>query len=396
MHPDNTDRPDGASGQIVLNASFFPLAFFLSFCRLTVTVDAISTRAGWGATPITVPPGRHHVRVHVNYLGAFGPAEEIVPVRPGESVTVHYRAPAIMFLKGAIGPTRPATPGAWIPIAVAALVALLIIPLVVTLFGLSAAVRTTAGDLAAPAPASAPVAAGPPATAVRDAGWFEVAGSYDVALESEEGYRLEGTVEVGDPSPISTAPMPDQFVRFDNCGRAVHRPTAADAVVPVRWTFTNATPTAGFDVIAVVGVRPGSATDGPSNPSGWAEYDDGRLSCNSVSANDWFGGGYDLPVGGRVSGEGFVVFRDVYSPGDPQGSLDEVLPQISIVSELRQVSGQARIVEFTGPGVDFDRQQQDKPQDDGLFTFGAVLLLPVGRAESDPDAYRNTYTNGYR
>lgn len=387
-----SDTGAGASGRIVLNASFFPLAFLLSFCSLTVVVGATRTRAGWGQTAIDVPPGQHRIRVHVDYLGAFGPAEDVVPVRPGESVTVHYRAPAVMFLKGALGPSRPATPGAWIPIALAAL---LLIPVIVAAVGLSTAVPTSTGSLSAPPRSTAPTAAAPPTAAARDADWFEVAGSYDIAAESEDGYRIEGTIEVGDPTPITTAPMPDEFVRFDNCGRAVHRPTAADALVPVRWTFTNATPTAGFDVIAVVGVRPVSATDSSSNPSGWAEYDDGQLSCNSVSPTDFFGGGYDLPVGGRVSGEGFVVFRDVYSPGGQQSPFDEVLPQISIFTGLPQVAGQSRIVEFSGPGVDFDRQQQEKAQD-GYFQSGAVLLLPVGRAESSPVAYQNTYTNGYR
>lgn len=159
-----TDPPTGASGRIVLDASFFPLAFFLAFCRLTVTTGATSTRAGWGRTAITVPPGRHPVQVHVDYVGAFGPAEDTVPVRPGESVTVHYRAPAFMFLKGAIGPTRPATPGAWISLViVAALVALLLVPVLVAAVALSAPTSDSSGPVSGPSvvSAEAPTAAGP-------------------------------------------------------------------------------------------------------------------------------------------------------------------------------------------------------------------------------------------
>lgn len=401
MQPDNRNETTPApldAGKIALHASFLPLAFLLGFCRLTVSLDSKLVNAGWGITEIEVPPGQHHVRAHVNYLGSLGPAEDVVSVGAGETADVYYRAPAFMFLRGAMGPTRPSTPGGWVWAVIAVLGVLLLLPMIAVVMSLPSV--GTGGALGnAPVSADPPTSTTAPATAAGGGEWFEVVGRYVIAVESPDGYRLEGTVEVGKPTRLTDAPMPDQLISLDGCGTAVHRPTAADAVVPVQWTFRNATGS-GFDFIAVVGLRPSSKTG-----AGFAKYSDGSLSCRTSSSSDFFGGGFDFSASARVSGQGFVYFRDVFSPNDPQGSFADVLPQIGIVTQLQNVGSEVRVVEFSGTGVDFERQQREKMQGDGLTIggrpltdrqFGVALLLPLGRKENPPDLYKYTYTNGYR
>jgi hypothetical protein len=61
---------------------------------------------GWGRTAIPVPPGQHQLHVHVPYLlpSQIGAADATVPVGPGQTVEVEYRAPVVAFSGGSLGP----------------------------------------------------------------------------------------------------------------------------------------------------------------------------------------------------------------------------------------------------------------------------------------------------
>ncbi|WP_460697272.1 hypothetical protein [Nocardia thraciensis] len=45
------------------------------------------------------------------WMWDMGPAETVVPVAEGQSTRVYYRAPAIAFIRGAVGPVPQSTPG---------------------------------------------------------------------------------------------------------------------------------------------------------------------------------------------------------------------------------------------------------------------------------------------
>jgi hypothetical protein len=121
--------PAGQISAVAVTARYSWLAFVLALFRPQLTVDGQPVPAVWGRTVVPVPPGQHHVQVHVPYLlpPRVGPAETVVPVYPGQVVEVEYRAPVIAWIGGAIGPAPQPTPG------LAAGIALLVVPLVALL-----------------------------------------------------------------------------------------------------------------------------------------------------------------------------------------------------------------------------------------------------------------------
>jgi hypothetical protein len=97
-------------GRLVVDTSYTGSAFLLAATGPKIEINGQPVKANWGASPFDLAPGQYHVRVSTRYLGEMGPAELPVTVYPGQQVTVYYRAPAAMFMAGAIGfqpqPTR--------------------------------------------------------------------------------------------------------------------------------------------------------------------------------------------------------------------------------------------------------------------------------------------------
>jgi hypothetical protein len=86
---------------------FFPLAFLLYLFPPRVELDGgPPQRIRWGAdNPLQVTPGAHHVVVYFPYLIVVpraGKAEIDVSVAEGQTVTVKYKAPWLVFLSGKI------------------------------------------------------------------------------------------------------------------------------------------------------------------------------------------------------------------------------------------------------------------------------------------------------
>jgi len=132
---------------IAVTTRYHWLTFILALFKPYLTVNGHRVPAGWGRTVVPVPPGQHHVHVHVPYLlpPRIGTAETVVPVHPGQVVEVEYRAPAIAFLDGSIGPPPQKHRG------MPAAVALAVVPLVVLLcvcgvLGVTALVGGAAND----------------------------------------------------------------------------------------------------------------------------------------------------------------------------------------------------------------------------------------------------------
>ncbi|MEV6522008.1 hypothetical protein AB0M43_08725 [Longispora sp. NPDC051575] len=104
MHP---QQPQG----ITINTKYTWMAFMLAMFKPKALINGHQVNLVWGDNPIPVPPGTHTIEVWVPYLWKIGQAVIQVTVHPGGSVPVFYAAPAITFMKGAIGTQPVEVPG---------------------------------------------------------------------------------------------------------------------------------------------------------------------------------------------------------------------------------------------------------------------------------------------
>jgi hypothetical protein len=88
-------------GAIEVDTSFFALAIFLYFFDTQVVIDDVAHAVPWGTHTFPVQPGQHRVRVSHKYFGGQIGANTIdVTVAAGQQVSLRYRAPCLIFLKG--------------------------------------------------------------------------------------------------------------------------------------------------------------------------------------------------------------------------------------------------------------------------------------------------------
>ncbi|HKT03893.1 MAG TPA: hypothetical protein VJT31_30550 [Rugosimonospora sp.] len=123
-------QPAGNGSAIALTTKFFPLAFIFFFIKPFVSLNGQQLpQSGWGRTVIPVPPGQHQLHVHTPYFlpPQLGPADLTVPVAPGQTVELEYRAPAFAFSPGALGAPPQKYNGMWVTWVALGLVALIII-----------------------------------------------------------------------------------------------------------------------------------------------------------------------------------------------------------------------------------------------------------------------------
>jgi hypothetical protein len=90
-------------GRLVVDSSYNPMAFLLALTGPRVTLNGQPASVKWGQAPFDLPAGTYHLRVSTRYLGDFGPAEVPVTVYPGQLVTVYYRPPVAIGMKGSLG-----------------------------------------------------------------------------------------------------------------------------------------------------------------------------------------------------------------------------------------------------------------------------------------------------
>ncbi|WP_281906049.1 hypothetical protein [Nocardia cyriacigeorgica] len=97
---------------LTVDASYTPMAFLLAITKPKIIVNGQQVpNTRWGANHIPVGPGQHHVKVSTPWLFDMGPATTAVPVAEGQAARLYYRAPALIFLNGALGPGPQKTPG---------------------------------------------------------------------------------------------------------------------------------------------------------------------------------------------------------------------------------------------------------------------------------------------
>jgi hypothetical protein len=109
QYPQQPSQPPGAPGgqtAIAVTTKFFWLAWIFFFIKPKVFLNGHEVAAVWGRNVIPVQPGQHHLHVHVPYFlpPKVGPADLAVPVHPGQTVELEYRAPVWAFSRGSLGP----------------------------------------------------------------------------------------------------------------------------------------------------------------------------------------------------------------------------------------------------------------------------------------------------
>lgn len=89
-------------GTIKVRSSFFFLQFMFFIFRPTISIDGGKRQKhGWGESTHSVPAGQHTVHVEIPYFySKVGKATETVTVAANETVTLTYRPPFIVFMKG--------------------------------------------------------------------------------------------------------------------------------------------------------------------------------------------------------------------------------------------------------------------------------------------------------
>jgi hypothetical protein len=105
QYPQPGQQPGGGTG-IALTTKYFPLSFLLALFKPKVIIDGMEIPGSWGRSMIPLPPGQHHMHIHVPYFlfpPRIGPADVQVPVQPGQTIEVEYRAPVWAFSAGSLG-----------------------------------------------------------------------------------------------------------------------------------------------------------------------------------------------------------------------------------------------------------------------------------------------------
>ncbi|MEU4426328.1 hypothetical protein AB0F81_37375 [Actinoplanes sp. NPDC024001] len=104
----------GEASAVAVTMKYSWLGFLLGLFTPVLEIDGQPVPAGW-RRPIVAPvaPGQHHVHVHVPYLmpRRIGKADLIVTAAPGQTVELEYRAPLIVYMRGALGAGPQKYPG---------------------------------------------------------------------------------------------------------------------------------------------------------------------------------------------------------------------------------------------------------------------------------------------
>ncbi|GAA4604074.1 hypothetical protein BJY16_004854 [Actinoplanes octamycinicus] len=148
-----------AGSAIAITMRYAPIAFLLGVFTPVLTIDNQPIQAGWRRRIVVpVSPGPHYLHAHVPYLipRRIGKADLPVSVAPGETISLEYRAPVIVFLRGAFGGPPQKYPG------LVAAVLLSLVLLVLALGSGIAAAQNRALPLGPPArPATPPTFTAP-------------------------------------------------------------------------------------------------------------------------------------------------------------------------------------------------------------------------------------------
>jgi hypothetical protein len=128
--------PQAGFGRILLQSSYFFMAWRLSSVPMTVFVDGQPQQMRWGQTFVDVPAGQHQIAIQGDYRGRLiGQAQTVAQVMPGQQTMLYYRAPAAASAPGSVGmdPRQP-TNGIGLTLGICGGIILIgLIPLIIAL-----------------------------------------------------------------------------------------------------------------------------------------------------------------------------------------------------------------------------------------------------------------------
>lgn len=96
----------------------------LNLIAPSVQIDGYPVAATYGENVYPIPPGRHAVACHGQWMWRFGHAMQPFDVAPGQEVDIYYAAPAFVFLSGRIGFAKQKVAGSGVLLALAVLIVL--------------------------------------------------------------------------------------------------------------------------------------------------------------------------------------------------------------------------------------------------------------------------------
>ena len=97
-----SDQQQAPTSGLRINKKFFPLAWILYLFKPNVTINGYSQKSTWGETFHPLPPGSYLLRVSYPYLFSkeMSPGELMVDIAPGQVISVKYKVPVFISMKG--------------------------------------------------------------------------------------------------------------------------------------------------------------------------------------------------------------------------------------------------------------------------------------------------------
>ena len=101
---EDNEMPTQSRTGVEVNVGFFPLGWFLFFCRPTIVIDGRAEQRSWGTHFFPLEPGRHTVKIFFRYffMAECGANSIDVTVQQGRMSRIKYYMWPWMFAKGSI------------------------------------------------------------------------------------------------------------------------------------------------------------------------------------------------------------------------------------------------------------------------------------------------------
>ncbi|MFG1682961.1 hypothetical protein ACGFNP_22540 [Nonomuraea sp. NPDC049269] len=97
--------PSGARAHLVIDVKRHWLGALLALITPKIILNGHVMLGRWGRNTIPLPPGQHHLHVHLPYFlpARIGPADLTIWLQPGMALELEYRAPLWAYSRGALG-----------------------------------------------------------------------------------------------------------------------------------------------------------------------------------------------------------------------------------------------------------------------------------------------------
>ncbi|WP_200824411.1 hypothetical protein [Nonomuraea solani] len=98
-------HPPVPQAHLVLDVKRHWFGALLAMITPMIVLNGHAMPGRWGRNLIPLPPGRHHLHVHLPYLlpARIGPADLTIWLQPGMALELEYRAPLWTYSRGSLG-----------------------------------------------------------------------------------------------------------------------------------------------------------------------------------------------------------------------------------------------------------------------------------------------------